>query len=155
MMNQNTQIVISEDNDGHAALIERNLRRAGIKNDIIRFEDGYKTLEYFAKFKEDIDFRPYNSFILILDLKMPKIGGIEVLNEVKKSLLLRKIPIIVFTTTNSPQEVDRCYSLGCSNYVQKPIDYTEFVNAINLIGKFLLVNEMPSLEREVIYDISR
>jgi len=145
-MDKKTLIIISEDDDGHASLIEKNLRRTGIENDIIRFRDGEQTLEYFTAINSDL----HNSFILILDLRMPKVSGVEVLHEVKKHHLLRKIPIIVFTTTNNPVEVDRCYSLGCSNYVKKPIDYPDFVKAVDLIGKFLLVNEMPILEKEVI-----
>lgn len=146
-MNKETQILISEDNDAHAFLILKNLRRAGIKNEIIRFSDGDDTLEYFKK----IDFKDESgsnySFILILDLKMPRKTGLEVLYSIKKSAYLRKIPVIVFTTTNNPKEVDRCYSLGCSNYVRKPIDYDEFVNAVDLIGRFILVNEMPNIKR--------
>jgi len=149
-MKMRTEILIAEDDDGHATLIERNLRRAGIENTIRRFRDGKEVLDFLFDTGKNKKRRkkPDGSYVLLLDLRMPRIGGIEVLRKVKRDNILDKMPVIVLTTTDNPADVDRCYKLGCSNYVKKPIDYTKFVDAIKLIGHFLLVNEIPQLEKE-------
>ncbi len=150
MMEKHTEILICEDNDGHATLIERNLRRAGIENPIRRFCDGKEALDFFFDKKRKKRQDCYESYILLLDLRMPKVDGVEVLKRIKKSPHLCKIPVIILTTTDNPLEVDRCYALGCNDYVKKPTDSASFVEAIKLIGRFLLVNEMPNLKHEVV-----
>jgi CheY-like chemotaxis protein len=76
---------------------------------------------------------------------MPKVDGIEVLKTVKGDPSLKKMPVIMITTTDDPREIERCHELGCSNYIKKPIDYDKFVDAIRKLGLFLLVVEMPHL----------
>jgi CheY-like chemotaxis protein len=76
---------------------------------------------------------------------MPKLDGVEVLEQIKKDPELRKIPVIMITTTDDPREVERCHDLGCSNYIAKPIEYESFVNAIRQLGLFLAVVQVPKI----------
>jgi CheY-like chemotaxis protein len=80
---------------------------------------------------------------------MPKIDGVGVLRKIKQDHELRKIPVIMITTTDDPREVEHCHGLGCSNYITKPIDYNKFVDAIMQLGLFLMVVEVPQLNGEV------
>jgi CheY-like chemotaxis protein len=76
---------------------------------------------------------------------MPKVDGVDVLRRVKASPDLRKMPVVMITTTDDPQEVDRCHDLGCSSYITKPIDYDKFVAAIRQLGLFLMVVKLPQI----------
>lgn len=140
-MNKNVVILIAEDDLGHASLLRKNLKRAGITNEIIHFIDGQQILDFLftTALKEK------KSFILMLDMRMPKIDGTEVLNRIKNHEELKKIPVIVLTTTDDPKEIDICHKLGCNTYIVKPIDYEQFINAIIQLGFFLTVVETPLL----------
>ena len=144
-MKKEVIIVIAEDDDGHATLIEKNLKRAGILNEIIRFKDGQETLDYLFQKGKGARRENNKALMLLLDIRMPKVDGVEVLREVKADKELRKIPVIMITTTDDPREVENCHALGCSNYVTKPIDYDKFVEAIRQLGLFLLVVEVPNI----------
>ena len=86
------------------------------------------------------------SYLLLLDIRMPKVDGVEVLKKVKADPELCKMPVIMITTTDDPREVSKCHALGCSNYIKKPIDYEKFVDAIRKLGLFLMVVEVPEIE---------
>mgnify|MGYP006297813709 CR=1 FL=1 len=144
-------ILIAEDDDGHAALIERNLKRAGLHNDLIRFADGQAVLDFlFGKNNaaQEAGVRvPETAYLLLLDIRMPKVDGVEVLRRVKETPGLRRMPVIMITTTDDPREVERCHELGCSSYITKPIEYEKFVKAIRQLGLYLMVVQVPRLER--------
>jgi CheY-like chemotaxis protein len=144
-MKRETVIVIAEDDDGHAALIRRNLQRAGVANETVRFRDGQQTLDYLFRTGEGPKRESGKSCLLLLDIRMPKVDGTEVLRRVKADPELRGMPVIMITTTDDPREVENCHTLGCSNYVTKPVDYRAFVEAIRQLGLFLLVVEIPHL----------
>ncbi len=138
-------ILIAEDDEGHAALIIKNLERAGIKNSIIHFKDGQEILD-FLFFKGDGPHREMGgSYLLLLDIRMPRADGVEVLRQIKEDKELRKMPIIMVTTTDDPKEVEKCHDMGCSNYVTKPVDYDQFIGVIKQLGLFLLVVEIPKI----------
>ena len=141
---QDVRIVLVEDDDGHATLVEKNLRRAGITNTIARMRDGQEALEYIAA---QVAGGPSNldNTVMLLDLNMPRMGGVEVLESLKANPATSAIPIIVLTTTDNPREVERCYELGCNVYVTKPVDYEAFVEAIRRLGFFLQVVKLPPL----------
>ena len=125
-------ILLAEDDEGHALLIKRNLKRSGIENQIVHLRNGEEVLEYFLCNPEK---KLYNhDYIILLDIKMPKIDGIEVLEKMKKSKKTQNIPIIMITTTDNPKEIEQCYALGCSNYIVKPIDYQNFISIVNKLG---------------------
>ena len=143
-MNKEVVILIAEDDEAHIALIQRNLKRAGIANEQLLFNDGQEVLDFL--FRRGARQRtPETPYLLLLDIKMPRVDGVEVLRQVKADAELTKIPVIMVTTTDDPREVEHCHSLGCSNYVTKPVDYDQFVETIRRLGLFLLVVEVPKL----------
>jgi CheY-like chemotaxis protein len=144
-MKREVTILIAEDDDGHALLIERNLKRAGIVNDIMRFKNGGDTLDFLQRKGAGPRRKPGEGYLLLLDIRMPGIDGVEVLRQVKADEELKKMPVIMITTTDDPREVATCHQLGCSNYVTKPIDYDKFVDVVMKLGLFLLVVEVPAI----------
>lgn len=88
------------------------------------------------------------AYLVLLDIRMPKVDGVEVLKRLKEDLELKKIPVIMITTTDDPREVEKCHILGCSNYITKPIDAQKFIEAIKHLGLFLMVIEVPRINGE-------
>jgi len=146
-MKKEVVILIAEDDEGHAALIKKNLKRAGISNEIVHFKDGAEALDFLVGSNGGGPHRKPNvAYMLLLDIRMPKVDGVEVLRQVKGHEELRKMPVIMITTTDDPREVENCHTLGCSNYITKPIDYEKFVESIRQLGLFLMVVEVPQLK---------
>ncbi|MFW6310398.1 MAG: response regulator [Prolixibacteraceae bacterium] len=145
-MKKELKIILAEDDEGHASLIKRNLKRAGLMNEIIHFKDGKETLDFLFDEKKEKDQAKDIASLLLLDIKMPKVDGIEVLRRVKQDEKLKKMPVIMITTTDDPREIEKCHELGCSSYIAKPIDYDKFVAAIRRLGLFLLIVEVPELK---------
>lgn len=139
-------ILIAEDDDGHFALIRKNLVRSGLTNEIIRFVDGQQVLDFFLTDGWERKRNATAPYLLILDIRMPKVDGIEVLEKIKAHSELKKMPVIMLTTTDNPTEVQRCYNLGCSIYIVKPVEYRNFVDAIAKVSAFLSIIEVPTLE---------
>lgn len=145
-MRENVIILIAEDDDGHYSLIEKNLKRVGISNEIVRFADGQETLDYL--FKEGGDVRERDqAYLLLLDINMPKVDGIEILRKVKENAELSKIPVIMLTTSDDDEKTQQCRELGCTAYIVKPVEYDNFVATIGSIGLFLSVVVMPEIEK--------
>ena len=144
-MKKEVKIIIAEDDEGHATLIKRNLKRAGVLNETIDFRTGQDTLDYLFQRGKGPRRKTGDGILLLLDIRMPKIDGIEVLKQIKKDSELRKIPVIMITTTDDPREVETCHRLGCSNYITKPIDYKKFISTVRKLGLFLLVVEVPQI----------
>jgi CheY-like chemotaxis protein len=134
-------VIVAEDDEGHATLIERNLRRAGLANPVLRMRDGQEALDYFF----DHDTGPGRfDCVLLLDINMPRVDGIEVLRRLKADVRTATIPTIMLTTTDDPREIERCYQLGCNVYVTKPVDYDAFIEAIRRLGFFLQIVKIPT-----------
>lgn len=144
-MKKEVVILIAEDDEAHVTLIRRNLKRAGISNEQLVFKDGQEILDFLYQ-RGERKRVPDSAYVLLLDIKMPKVDGVDVLRQVKVDPELRRVPVIMVTTNDDPREVDLCHSLGCSNYVTKPLDYQEFVEAIRRLGLFLLVVEIPKID---------
>jgi CheY-like chemotaxis protein len=136
-------IVLAEDDDGHASLVERNLKRAGVANGIHRLKDGQEALDYLLGQGEPPVRPAIPPLLLLLDIKMPRVDGVEVLRQLKANPSTAVIPVIILTTTDDPREIQRCYELGCSVYITKPVDYQAFVEAIHRLGLFLQVVRVP------------
>ena len=130
-------IVIVEDDEGHARLIEKNLRRAGVNNPILRCKDGASALETFRNDKLS------GQTLILLDLNLPDMSGIDILRLLKSDPRTRLAPVMVLTTTDDKAEIDRCYELGCNVYITKPVDYEHFANAIQRLGLFISVVQIP------------
>lgn len=140
-------ILIAEDDDGHAELIEENLRDSGLKNAIIRFRDGQEALDFlFGEPSKDQPRRVSGrAYMMLLDIRMPRVDGVQVLRRLKQDPELKSMPVIMLTTTDDPREIENCYALGCSCYVTKPIDYQKFSDMLTRLGLFLLVVQVPSI----------
>jgi CheY-like chemotaxis protein len=141
-------IALAEDDEGHAQLVERNLKRAGLVNELIHFEDGQEALDFFFREGPGPHRIPGKCYLLLLDIRMPKVDGIEVLRRLKEHEELMKMPVIMLTTTSDPREVERCYQLGCSNYISKPVEYEKFIEVIRKLGLFIMIVEVPTLNGE-------
>lgn len=143
-------IILVEDDDGHALLIEKNLRRAGVQNPFLRLSDGQAALDYFfpsADMPASID--AHRNTIVLLDINMPKIDGVEVLRHLKNHPATMTLPVIMLTTTDDPREIARCYELGCNVYVTKPVDYGAFVEAVRRLGFFLQIVKLPQVSTDL------
>jgi CheY-like chemotaxis protein len=144
-MNKEVIILIAEDDAGHALLIEKNLKRAGLSNIIERFENGQEILDFLfcrGTRKRSAD----ATYLLLLDIRMPQVDGIDVLRQIRGDTDLRKLPVCMLTTTDDPREVSRCHDLGCNNYIVKPVDYDKFSEAIRQLGLFISLVEVPDLK---------
>jgi len=132
-------ILIAEDDDGHAFLIQENLRAAGVSNPIIRFQDRVETLNFLHKKGDGLQRESMKPYLLLLDIKMPRLDGIETLKAVKADSELMKIPVIMLTTTDNPREVEECYKLGCNCYLTKPVHFGQFAEVLNRLGLFISI----------------
>ncbi len=141
-------ILIVEDDPGHVRLIERNLERAGLHNPIEVFQNGQEVLDFLLGRGSGRKREPNTPYLLLLDIRMPQVDGVEVLRQVKAHPELRKIPVSMLTTTDDPREVARCHELGCSNYIVKPVDYEKFSEAINQLGLFIALVQVPEISRD-------
>ena len=145
-MNKDVVILVAEDDEGHAGLICKNLTRAGISNKVVRFQDGQEIVDFLFRKGEGPHREPDVAYVMLLDIRMPKLDGTEVLRIVKGDDELKKIPVIMITTTDDPREVELCHSLGCSSYVTKPVEYDTFVHAIRQVGLFLSIVQVPKVK---------
>lgn len=136
-------ILLVEDDSGHARLIEKNLRRANITNSIKWVDDGQQAIDYLFKEGEYANSTHRKPLLVLLDLNLPVLNGYQVLKRMKEDASTRRIPVIMLTTTDDSREVTKCYDLGCNVYITKPIDYTQFSDAIRKIGLFLSVVSIP------------
>ena len=141
--NEHLVILLAEDDDGHAQLIQRNLKRAGVLNTIVRVNDGQEALDYIHCRGAFENRRPDAPLLVLLDINMPRIDGTGVLQAMKSESATAQIPVIMLTTTDDPREVDRCYKLGCSVYITKPVQYESFVDALTRLGMFLEIIKVP------------
>ncbi len=138
---QPVNIVMIEDDEGHARLIEKNIRRAGISNVIRHFVDGTSALEYLYDSPEG----PARNgpALILLDLNLPDMSGTDILARIKGDGPLKRTPVVVLTTTDDKVEIQRCYDLGCNVYITKPVNYENFAEAIRQLGLFLSVIQVP------------
>ncbi len=143
---QAVTILLVEDDPGHARLIEKNLRRSNITNEILAFGNGQQALDYLFKAGEYIDCNHPSSLLVLLDLNLPGLDGYQVLQRMKGDERTKRIPVVILTTTDDTNEVAKCYDLGCNVYVIKPVDYGQFSEAIRKIGLFLSVVTVPDGE---------
>jgi CheY-like chemotaxis protein len=135
-------IVMIEDDEGHARLIEKNVRRAGVNNQIVPFVNGNSALDFILG--EDRSGKDANHYLLILlDLNLPDMSGIDILEKVKSNPNTRRLPIVILTTTDDEREIQRCYDLGANVYITKPVDYDSFAHAIRQLGLFFSVMQVP------------
>lgn len=141
-MSTPVKILMVEDDHGHAKLIEKNIRRANISNEIVHFDAGQPALDFLFS-DETLANGP---LLILLDLNLPDMQGTDILAEVKRDERLKRAPVVVLTTTDDKTEIQRCYDLGCNVYITKPVDYESFAAAIRQLGLFLSVMQAPEIE---------
>jgi CheY-like chemotaxis protein len=137
-MNNAVTIVMIEDDEGHARLIEKNIVRAGVTNPIVHFANGTSAIEYLEKNGDSA-----RSLLVLLDLNLPDTTGIDILQRLKAHEGLKRAPVIVLTTTDDRREIERCYELGANVYITKPVEYEHFAHAIRQLGLFFSVIQVP------------
>lgn len=136
-------IVMIEDDEGHARLIERNIRRAGVNNEIVPFRDGTSALAYLMGPDGTGEASARRHLLVLLDLNLPDMTGIDILERIKANPHTRRSPVVVLTTTDDAREIQRCYDLGANVYITKPVNYEGFSNAIRQLGLFFSVMQVP------------
>ena len=136
-------IVMIEDDEGHARLIEKNIRRAGVNNEIIPFTNGTDALTYLMGADGSGEVSAGRQLLILLDLNLPDMGGVDILAKVKANTHTKRSPVVVLTTTDDSREIQRCYDLGANVYITKPVDYDGFANAIRQLGLFFSVMQVP------------
>ena len=113
-MTQPVTIIMIEDDEGHARLIERNIRRSGVNNEIVPFTDGTSAIDYLFGTDGTASARKGQALLVLLDLNLPDTSGIDILKRIKENKHLKASPVVVLTTTDDAQEIKRCYELGCN-----------------------------------------
>lgn len=145
-MKKEDVILIAEDDKSHFELIRKNLLRAGVCNKMLYLADGQEILDFL--FDMDNGFKGEHNntdCILLLDLSIPGVDGVEVLEKIKQDTKLKKIPVIILTAADDVDIIERCHNLGCSTYIVKPTKYEDFEETIQKIGHFLSVVEITSI----------
>ncbi|MDR3404822.1 MAG: response regulator [Chthoniobacter sp.] len=148
-MSELPTILITEDDDGHAFLMEDNLRRAGVGSPVQRFVDGQEVLDFLFGQAKEPEFDGRHPYLLLLDIRLPKVDGVAVQRQIKADRDLHKLPVIMVTTTDDPGEVDRCHALGCNAYIQKPVSYQSFSDVMIRLGQFVALLQLPQFSNAV------
>jgi CheY-like chemotaxis protein len=136
-------VLIAEDDEGHATLVQRNLRRGGLLAEFVHVHDGQELLDYMYRRESWENRHIHGQMAMLLDLNMPRLGGFEVLQRLKMDKSLARIPVFVLTTTDNPVEIDRCYKLGAAACLIKPVDYGAFGAMVQRLAEFLMTVEIP------------
>ncbi|MDC7786161.1 response regulator [Rhodoplanes sp. TEM] len=135
-----------EDDEGHARLIEKNIRRAGVNNEILPFTNGTEALAYLLGEDGSGEVSARRQLLILLDLNLPDMTGIDILEKLKSNQHTRRSPVVVLTTTDDAREIQRCYDLGANVYITKPVNYEGFANAIRQLGLFFAVMQVPETD---------
>ncbi|OHE78723.1 MAG: hypothetical protein A2107_13985 [Verrucomicrobia bacterium GWF2_62_7] len=140
-------ILMAEDDDGHARLVQERFESVGVYNPVIRFKDGQEAWNFLSGTGTS-GIENGKSYLLLLDIRMPGLDGIEVLKRVKGNQRLKNIPVIMLTTTDDPKEIGLCYELGCNNYLTKPVEFEKFAEVIKRLGLFLMIVKVGKIRPE-------
>jgi len=138
-------ILIADDDPGHATLIEMGLRRSGLANELVHLRGGQEVLDFFFTGGSGLHFKPETAYVMLLDIHMLKLEDAEVLCRIRRDAELRKLPIVMLTTSDDPAEVDLCYRLGCSMHLAKPTAYEGFAAITRRLAFLLTSIEVPRL----------
>ncbi len=139
-------IVMVEDDEGHARLIEKNIRRAGVNNEVIPFTNGTDALDFLLG-PDRSGLTSQGRFLLVLlDLNLPDMSGIDILEKIKGNVHTKRLPTVILTTTDDEREIQRCYDLGANVYITKPVEYESFAHAIRQLGLFFSVIPVPEAQ---------
>ena len=136
-------ILLAEDDEGHALLVKRNLARSGIADTVMHVTNGQEALDFVRREGKYAIRAAGAPLLLVLDINMPCLDGVQVLQQIKADEKTATTPVIMLTTTDDPREIERCYENGCSVYITKPVEYDKFAEAVKRLGLFLQIMQVP------------
>ena len=146
MENSQVEILLVEDNLDDAELAIHALRKKNLANKVTHVMDGEEALDFlFGTGKyvgRDVNVKPK---LILLDLKMPKVDGIQVLERVKLNNITKKIPVVILTSSKEDPDLSRCYELGANSYIVKPVDFERFIEAVTELGMYWMLLNHPSV----------
>ena len=144
MMTELKRILLADDDANDVELTLTALRDNHLANEVVVVRDGAEALDYLFQRGQYADREPGRPALLLLDLKMPKVDGLEVLRQIKTDPALKTMPVVILTSSREEQDLTRSYDFGVNAYVVKPVAFADFISAVNLIGGFWAVlNEPP------------
>jgi len=144
-MNQDIDILLVEDNSSDAEMTVDALSQHNLANKLFHVKDGQEALDFlFSEGKHAIRPIDYKPKVILLDLKMPKVNGIEVLQRIRSNDRTKNIPVVVLTSSKEDPDIKKCYDLGVNSYVVKPVDFDEFRKAISNLGLYWMIVNQPS-----------
>lgn len=142
--NEIVEILLVEDNPNDAELTMRALKKNRLANNLLWLKDGAEALDYiFSKGPYENRNKDIIPKVILLDLKMPKVDGIEVLAKLKSDERTKVIPVVVLTSSKEEPDIKRCYSLGANSYIVKPVDFEKFIAAVSQISLYWLLTNHP------------
>jgi two-component system response regulator len=145
MLNQ-VEVLLVEDNIHDAEMTIRALRKVNLSNNLVHVKDGEQALDFiFARGKFTGRETEQLPKVILLDIKMPKVDGIEVLRQLKSQEASKAIPVVIMTSSKEEQDVIRSYQLGVNSYVVKPVDFEGFAKAVSELGLYWLLTNQPPL----------
>jgi CheY-like chemotaxis protein len=137
-------ILLADDNENDVELTRRALAQYKLANEIVVVRDGAEALDFLFRRGAYSARSGTNPLVILLDIKMPKVTGIEVLEKIKADAQLKTIPVVMLTSSRQGPDVEECYRFGANAYVVKPVDFQQFVDAVKTIGQFwAVINEVP------------
>jgi two-component system response regulator len=144
-MNSEVNILLIEDNMDDAELTIRALKKNNLANNLIHLKDGAEALDFiFGEGKYAERFMEFTPKMILIDLKMPKVNGIQVLQRLKSDERTKTIPVIILTSSNQDPDINECYRLGVNSYVVKPVQFEKFIKAVSDLGLYwMLLNQSP------------
>ena len=143
----NKVILLVEDNPRDEALTLRALKKSNIVNDVVVARDGVEALDYFFGTGKHADDPPMMPQLVLLDLKLPKVDGLEVLRKIRENEVTRHLPVVIFTSSSEEEDMIKSYDLGANSYVRKPVESRQFAEATSQLGLYWLVlNQMVPAE---------
>ena len=144
-MNLEIEVLLVEDNSSDAEMTIRALKKSNLANRLLHLKDGAEALDFLFAEGEYSGRQMQNTpKVILLDLKMPKVNGIEVLQKIKFDERTRKIPVVVLTSSREDPDIQECYKLGANGYVVKPVEFDEFHKAISDLGFYwMIINQSP------------
>lgn len=146
-MTQKNILLLVEDNPDDEELTLLAFEQSAIANEVVVAHDGVEALDYLFSTGMYADRNPsLMPALILLDLQLPRINGLEVLQRLRADNRTKLIPVVILTTSNEQQDLIKSYSLGCNSYIRKPVDYDQFMTALQQLGMYwLILNELPSM----------